>query len=79
MLRPRRRQQIDKERHNVEGEDERNSPFEDCSGVVCFFPGAGGECDGEGDFDEDEGELDPEGGAEDEVLSVFCLVLVIVW
>jgi hypothetical protein len=36
--------------------------------------GEDAEGDAQGDLDEDEGELDPEGDAEDAVLSVLCFI-----
>lgn len=64
-----RRQQVDEEGEDVEGEDECHGPFEDSGGVVFLLVAAHAKGDSERDFDQDEGELDPEGEAEDLVLS----------
>lgn len=64
-------QEVDEEREDVEGEDERDGPLENSGDVVGFLEGADGKGDSETEFEEDEGELDPEGGAEDEVLAVL--------
>lgn len=65
------RQQVNEKRERIEREDERDGPFETCGDVVMFLPGGNGEGDCERDFEQDEGELDPEGDAEDGVLAVF--------
>lgn len=62
-------EQINEERGHVKGENEGNGPFQNRGSVISFAEVAGCEGDGEDYFDEDEGELDPEGGAEDAVLA----------
>lgn len=70
MLRPNRRQEIDGKAPHVESVDERNDPFADCGAIVVISIGEHSECDRKADFDEDEGEFDPEGDSEDTVLAV---------
>lgn len=70
MSRLRRRQEIDDEAPDVEDVDERDGPFDDGGAVVVFLVSKDAERYGEGDFDEDEGELDPEGGGEDALVAV---------
>ena len=69
MLGVNSRYEIDDEGEDVEGEDESDGPFEHCGCVVGTFEVGYSEADGEGDFDQDEGELDPEGEAQDAVLA----------
>jgi len=69
MFRMYGRQQIDEKGENVKREDKRDGPFEDARSVVPVLEIADSEGDGEHDFEEDEGELYPEGGAEDAVLA----------
>lgn len=66
-----RRHQIHNKTRHIERKDETHSPFEDRAGVVGSVEAASGECDGEAYFKEDKSEFEPEGYAEDEVLSVF--------
>lgn len=63
------REEIDEEGEDVEGEDEGDGPFEDCRGVIVFFVACDAEGDGEGDFEEDEGQFDPEGDSQDAVFA----------
>lgn len=64
------RPQIDNEAEDVEGEDEGDSPFEASCDVAVMGPGGADEDDGKNDFDEDEGEFDPEAESEDSVFAV---------
>lgn len=68
LLGPDGGQQVDEEGQDVEGEDESDDPLEDGGDVFLAFEGGDAEDDGEGDFDEDEGQFHPEAGAEDAVL-----------
>lgn len=70
MARARRGQEIDDERPHVEDEDEGDGPFADGGAVVVLLVAEHAEGYDEGYFDEDEGELDPEGVGEDAVLAV---------
>ena len=70
MLRPHTRQKIDHKTDEVECEDEGNHPFHHRSHVVNTLIRTGTEDDGETDFDNDEAKFDPEGNAEDTVLTV---------
>lgn len=63
------RQQIHKESKHVEREDEGNDPFEDGSDLLVGGEGSANEHGGEEDFEDNEEELHPEGGAEDAVLA----------
>lgn len=67
--------QVNEKGEYVECEDKRDGPFQHCGCVVSFLEVAGSEGDGEYDFDYYEDELDPEGDAEDPVLSEVCLQL----
>jgi len=69
VLRARRRQEIDDEAPNVEDVDEGDNPLDDGGFVVDGFVGEDAEGDGEAELDEDEGEFDPEAGAQDTVFS----------
>src|SRR3569833_491280 len=62
--------EINVEREDVEGEDEADGPLQRGARVVVGREGAGHEDYGEGDRQEDEDELDPEGDAEDSVGAV---------
>lgn len=66
-----RRNEIDRITPDVECVYERNDPFENSGGVVSLLVAHDAECDGQTQFDEDEGELDPEGEGEDAVLAVM--------
>ena len=66
---PRRRQQIHKERQHVKRNDERDDPLEDRSDVLAAGEGGADEDRGEGNLDENEDELEPEGEAQDAVLA----------
>ena len=66
---PRRRQQIHKERQHVKRKDERDDPLEDRSDVLAAGEGGADEDRGEGNLDENEDELEPEGEAQDAVLA----------
>lgn len=66
---PSGRQQIDEEGEDVKGEDEGDDPLEDGRDVLFAVKGGGGEDDGEDDLDDDEGQLQPEGEAQDAVLA----------
>lgn len=57
------RVEVDVEGEDVKGEDEGDDPLEHGAGVVVAREGARDEGDGEEDFDDDEGQLDPEGEA----------------
>jgi len=61
--------QIDKEAKHVEGEDERDRPLQDAGRVVFVLEIAHAEGDCEHDFHQDEGELYPEGDAQNTVLA----------
>ena len=63
------RNQVDEEGEGVECEDESYGPFEACGDVVVLFRAGDAEGNGECDFNDDENELDPEGGAKDAVLA----------
>ena len=69
-LRLGRRQEIDDEAPDVEDVNERDDPLEDGADVVVFVELRDGEDDGERDLDQDEGEFEPEGDAEDAVFAV---------
>lgn len=64
------RVQVDVEGEDVGGEDEGDDPLEHGAGVVVAGEGAGDEGDGQQYLDDDEGELNPEGEAQDAVLAV---------
>ena len=66
------RVQVDVEGKDVGREDEGDDPLQDGAGVVVLRGGADGKGDGQGDLDDDEGELDEEGDAQD---AVFAVVL----
>ena len=66
---PRRRQQIRKERQHVKCKDERDDPFENRRDVLPAGEGGAHEDCGEGNLDEDEGELEPKREAQDAVLA----------
>ena len=71
-----RRNQINKETKDIKCENKCDGPFEDRGGVVVGFASyAEGDC--EGDFNDDEEELDPEGGAEDAVFAEVWGLLVL--
>jgi len=70
MRRPHRRNKIDGEAPYIESIDESNDPFNDRSRVVVCKVAQDTESDGETELDEDEGEFDPEGHAENTVLAV---------
>ncbi len=70
MLCPNRRNEINRKTPDVESVDEGNNPFADCGGIVVSLIVEYSERDCHCDFDEDESEFDPEGDAEDAVLSV---------
>lgn len=69
--------QVDKERQDVEGEDEGYGPFEDCRGVVNLLLGGDAECYCEGHFDDDKCEFGPEGGSENAMFTEICYQLVL--
>lgn len=64
--------QVDEERKDVEGEDERNHPFQNSSNVIHLSEVGNSESDGKGQFDKDKCELDPEGDAKNAVFAVLC-------
>lgn len=64
------RVQVDEEGEDVHGEDEGDEPLEDGGRVEVVREVAGDEGDGEDDFDDNEGELNEEGEAEDAVFAV---------
>ena len=66
-----RRSEIDDKGEHVQGEDEGDDPFEYGGYVGVVRVRGGCEDDGEEELDEDEGEFDPEGGAEDAMLAIF--------
>jgi hypothetical protein len=70
MRRPHCRNEIDGETPYIESVDESNDPFNYRSRVVVCAVAKDAKCDGETELDEDEGEFDPEGNAEDTVLAV---------
>lgn len=70
MFRSHGRKQIDDEREDVEGEDEGNDPFEDGGDVAVRGEGGRHEDNGKCDLDQDEGQFDPEGDAQDAVVTV---------
>jgi hypothetical protein len=70
VLRPYAGEQVDEEGKDVEGEDEGDEPLEDGGSVAVAGRVADAETDGHSDFDQDEGELDPEGDAEHAVVAV---------
>lgn len=65
VLRPYRRQEINEEAQDVEEVDEGYGPFQDGSNIVFLLISTDTKCDGEREFNNNEGELDPEGVAED--------------
>lgn len=65
-------QEVDDKGEDVKGEDEGDDPLEDGGDVVVVAPVGGDEDDGQDELDEDKGELDVEGDAEDAVLAVVC-------
>ena len=69
VLGARRRQEIDDEAPDVEDVDEGDGPLDDGGPVVVVLIGEDAEGDGEAELDEDEGELDPEGRAQDAVFA----------
>lgn len=62
--------EVDGEAPDVEGVDEGDDPFEDGGRVPPRLAVADAEADGHAELDDDEGELEPEGDAQDAVLSV---------
>jgi hypothetical protein len=64
------RVKVDIEGEDVKREDEGDDPLEHGAGVVVSCEGTGDEGDGEEDFDNDEDELNPEGDAQDSVVTV---------
>lgn len=71
--------QVDEEGEDVEGEDEGDHPLEDGGHVVVLAEVVDGEGDGQRQFDQDKGELDPERDAQDAVLAVSYMWLVSDW
>lgn len=69
VLRPDRGQEVDDEAPDVEDVDERDNPFDDGGFVVFGLVGEDAEGDCEAQFDEDEAEFYPEGGAQDAVFA----------
>jgi hypothetical protein len=67
--------EVDPEGDCVEGEDDGDDPLEDGGGVVVVGEVAAGKGYGEDDLDEDKGELDPEGDAEDAVFAVYLVIV----
>lgn len=67
---PNRRDEIDRKAPDVEGIDERDDPLADRGAVVVLPVAEDAEGDGQPDLDQDEGQLDPEGDAQDAVLPV---------
>lgn len=70
MPRAGRGQEVDDEGPDVEDVDQGDGPFNDGGAVVMFLVAEDAEGDGKGDFDENEGELDPERRGEDTVFAV---------
>lgn len=64
-------QQIEQEREDVEGENQRDNPFQHGGGILMTREGRACECDGQDHLDEDEGEFGPEADAQDPVGSVM--------
>lgn len=64
------RVEIDDEGDGVEGEDEGDGPFENGCGVASLHTAADAKGDDEGELDQDEGELYPEGEAKNAVFTV---------
>ena len=71
------RVQVDIEREHIGREDEGDDPLEHGARVVVAGKGARDEGDGEQDLDDDKGELDPEGEAEDAVFAVAWRYLML--
>lgn len=65
------RVEVDEEGEDVEGEDEGDGPLENRGRVVVAQEVGRDEGDGQDELDEDEGQLDPEGDAEDTVLAIL--------
>lgn len=65
----RRRQEVDNEAPYEEDVEERYNPFKDGGDIVAAFVLCYAEGDREGRFDDDEGEFEPEGGAQDAVFA----------
>lgn len=68
------RVEVDGEGEDVSCEDEGDDPLEVGRDALVLAEGEDAKGDAQGDLDEDEGELDPEGDAEDAVLSVLCFI-----
>lgn len=64
------RVQVDEEGEDIEAEDQRDDPLQHGGRVVAAVPGQDDERDRQHDRHRDEGELDPEGHAQDAVLAV---------
>lgn len=64
------RVEVDDEGDGVEGEDEGDGPFENGCGVASLHTAADAKSDDEGELDQDEGELYPEGEAKNAVFTV---------
>ena len=71
MLCPHGRKEIEKEGEDVESEDEGDDPLEDSRDVLLRGEHRSGEDDGEDKLDKYEGELDPEGDAQDAVVAIL--------
>lgn len=65
-----RRDEIDRVTPDVKCVYERDNPFTNSSGIVSFLVAEDAKCDSETQFDENEGEFDPKGQAEDAMLTV---------
>jgi hypothetical protein len=62
------RVQVNEEGDDVEGKDEGDDPLKDGGNVVVFGDAAGDKGDGEAEFDDNKGKLDPERDSKDTVL-----------
>lgn len=70
MSRLHSRQEINNKAPDVEDVDQAYRPLQYCCAVVVSLVAHYAECNGKGQLDEDEGELDPEGVGEDGVFAV---------
>ncbi len=66
------RVQIYEEGKDVKGKDGGNDPLKDGGNIGVFGECGACEDDGEDQLDEDKGEFDPKGDAQDAMVSVFC-------
>ncbi len=63
--------QVDDKGQDIKGKDEGDDPFENGRDVAMMGKGRGGKDNGQDELDEDEGELDPKGRAQDAKVAVF--------